>query len=156
MCAPRVTRHTAIRYSSSCHTHASTLVHRYSSLLQWSVPLGQRGHVGGSIAYFARNAHCTVTTDLLVWYSNTQNKMVIYTQWHIPHVVLIQLILLMMGTWLPRKHVENRNKHTWKRIVGQVGYLQRLYRDAARSTERNKVCRRSLMLNCAQGQLKVC
>jgi hypothetical protein len=26
-------------------THASTWVHRYSSLMQWSVPLGQRGHV---------------------------------------------------------------------------------------------------------------
>jgi hypothetical protein len=33
------------------------------------------------------------------------------------------------------KHVENRNKHTWKRIVRQVGYLQGLYRDAARSAE---------------------
>jgi hypothetical protein len=33
------------------------------------------------------------------------------------------------------KHVENRNKHTRKRIVRQVGYLQRLNRDAARSTE---------------------
>ena len=62
-----------MRYSSSCHTHASTWVHRYSSLLQWSVALGQRGLVGGSFAYFARNACCTVTTDLLVWYSNTQN-----------------------------------------------------------------------------------
>jgi hypothetical protein len=29
--------------------------------------------VGGSFAYFARNAHCTVTTDLVVWYSNTQH-----------------------------------------------------------------------------------
>ena len=29
--------------------------------------------VGSSIAYFARNARCTVTTELLVWYSNTQN-----------------------------------------------------------------------------------
>jgi len=28
------------------------------------------------------------------------------------------------------KHVENKNKHTWKWIVRQVGYLQRLYRDA--------------------------
>jgi len=28
--------------------------------------------VGGSFAYFARNARFTVTTDLLVWYSNTQ------------------------------------------------------------------------------------
>jgi hypothetical protein len=26
-------------------THASTWVHRYSSLLQWSVPFGHRGHV---------------------------------------------------------------------------------------------------------------
>ena len=48
-------------------THASTWVNRYSSLLQWSVPLGQRDHVvlsvGGSFAYFARNARCTVTTE---------------------------------------------------------------------------------------------
>jgi len=29
--------------------------------------------VGGSFAYFARNARCTVTTDLLVPHSNTQN-----------------------------------------------------------------------------------
>jgi hypothetical protein len=29
--------------------------------------------VGCSFAYFARNARCTITTDLLVWYSNTQN-----------------------------------------------------------------------------------
>jgi hypothetical protein len=29
--------------------------------------------VGGSFAYFARTVRCTVTTDLLVWYSNTQN-----------------------------------------------------------------------------------
>jgi len=29
--------------------------------------------VGGSFAYFGRNARCTVTTDLLVPYSNTQN-----------------------------------------------------------------------------------
>jgi len=58
-------------------THASILVHWYSSLLQRSVALGQRIHVflsvGGSFAYFARNARCTATTDLLVWYSNTQN-----------------------------------------------------------------------------------
>ena len=26
-------------------TQASTWVHRYSSLLQWSMPLGQRGHM---------------------------------------------------------------------------------------------------------------
>ena len=64
LCAPQVTRHTSIRYSSSCHTRTSAWVHRYSSLLQWSVTLGQRGLLGVSFAYFARNARCTVTTDL--------------------------------------------------------------------------------------------
>jgi hypothetical protein len=34
-----------------------------------------------------------------------------------------------MGKWMPETCRENRNKHTWKRIVRQVGYLQRLYRD---------------------------
>jgi hypothetical protein len=29
--------------------------------------------VGRSFAYFARNARCTVTADLLLWYFNTQN-----------------------------------------------------------------------------------
>ena len=29
--------------------------------------------VSGSFAYFARNARCTVTTDLVVRYSNTKN-----------------------------------------------------------------------------------
>ena len=58
-------------------THASTPVHRYSSLLQWSVPFrSARSNGNGrtnTFAYFARNARCTVTTDLLVWYSSTQN-----------------------------------------------------------------------------------
>jgi hypothetical protein len=30
---------------------------------------------GGSFAYFARNALRTVTIDLIVWYSNTQNNL---------------------------------------------------------------------------------
>jgi len=58
-------------------THASAWVHRYSSQLQWSVPYLYHAPIvlsfDGSFAYFARNARCTVTTDLLVWYSNTQN-----------------------------------------------------------------------------------
>jgi heterodisulfide reductase subunit B len=56
--------------------------------------------------------------------SKPAHQTIIYTEWHIPDVVLIQLILLMMGTWLPETCSENRNKHTWKRIVNQVGYLQ--------------------------------
>jgi hypothetical protein len=39
MCAPRVTRYTSIRYSSSYHTRVN-MDASYSSLLQWSVPLG--------------------------------------------------------------------------------------------------------------------
>jgi hypothetical protein len=44
MCAPQATRHTSIRNSTSCHTR----VNMGASILftlQWSVPLGQRGHV---------------------------------------------------------------------------------------------------------------
>jgi hypothetical protein len=54
-------------------THASTWVHRHSSLLQWSVPLGQRGHVAmvGRILC----TKCTLHSNhrLTVWYSNAQN-----------------------------------------------------------------------------------
>jgi len=54
-------------------THVSTWVHRYSSLLQWSVPLGQRGHVAmmGRILC----TKCTLHSyhRLTVWYSDTQN-----------------------------------------------------------------------------------
>jgi hypothetical protein len=45
--------------------------------------------------------------------SKPAHQTVIYTEWHMPDVVLIQLILLMMGTWLPET-CRDRNKHTWK------------------------------------------
>ena len=54
-------------------THASTWVHRHSSLLQWSVPLGQRGHVAMVLCVLCTKRTLTVTTDLLVCYSSTQN-----------------------------------------------------------------------------------
>jgi len=69
MCAPQVTGYTPIRYSSSCHTCIDMGVHRYSSLLQWSIQVTWQWWN----KYFAWNAHCTVTTDLLMWYSSTQN-----------------------------------------------------------------------------------
>ena len=73
MCARQVTRHTSIRYSSSRHTHASTCVHRYSSLLYRSVTLGQRGHV--AIVGRTLCTKCTLHSNnrLTVWYANTQN-----------------------------------------------------------------------------------
>ena len=68
MCAPWVTRHTSIRYSSSCHTRVNMgafCLHRHpvsvNCLYHWGMVLS----VGGSFAYFARHARCTVTTDLL-------------------------------------------------------------------------------------------
>jgi len=47
--------------------------------------------------------------------SKPAHQTVIYTEWHILDAVLIQLIPLMMGTWLPETCRENRNKHTRKR-----------------------------------------
>jgi len=76
MCAPRVTRHTSIRYSSSCHTRVNMdafCLNRHRVSLNCLYHAWKVLSVGGSFAYFARNARCTVTTDLLVWYSNTQN-----------------------------------------------------------------------------------
>jgi len=54
-------------------THTSTWVHRYSSLLQWSVTLGQRGHVAVVGRILCKK--CTLHSNhrLTVWYSNTQN-----------------------------------------------------------------------------------
>jgi hypothetical protein len=39
--------------------------------------------------------------DETAFSSNPAHKTVIYTEWHMPDVVLIQLIHLMMGKWLP-------------------------------------------------------
>ena len=54
-------------------THASTWMHRYSSLVQWSVALGQRGHV--TMVGHILCTKCTLHSNhrLTVWYSNTQN-----------------------------------------------------------------------------------
>ena len=76
MCAPLVTRHTAIRYLSSSAVNGRPLdfcLHRHPVSVNCSYHARMVLSVGGSFAHFARNARCTVTTDLLVWYSNTQN-----------------------------------------------------------------------------------
>ena len=54
-------------------THASTCVHRYSSLLQRSLPLGQWGQMAmvGRILCTKYTLHSN--HRLTVWYSNTQN-----------------------------------------------------------------------------------
>jgi hypothetical protein len=76
LCARRVTRHTSIRYSSSCHIRASTFLHRYSSLLQCSVPLGQRGHVAmvgritslyhAQMVFVCRRTLCSLCTKYML------------------------------------------------------------------------------------------
>ena len=76
MCAPRVTRHTSIRYSSSSVVDGRPLdfcLHRQPVSVNCLYHARMVSSVGGSFAYFARNARCTVTTDLHVWYSDTQN-----------------------------------------------------------------------------------
>jgi len=44
---------------------------------------------------------CRFGRDCSAVSSKPAHQTVIYTEWHIPDVVLIQLILLMMITWLP-------------------------------------------------------
>ena len=69
MCAPRVTRHTSIRYSSSCHTRVNMgtfCLHRHPVSVNFLYHARMVLSVGEPFAYFARNARCTVTTDLLV------------------------------------------------------------------------------------------
>jgi len=76
MCAPRVTRHTSISYSSSSAVNGRSLdfcLHRHPVSVNCLYHARTVLSLGSSFAYFARNARCTVTTDLLVWYSNTQN-----------------------------------------------------------------------------------
>ena len=76
MCAHRVTRHTSIRCSSSTAVNGRPLdfcLHRHPVSVNCLYHARMVLSVGGSFAYFALNARCTVTTDLLVWYSNTQS-----------------------------------------------------------------------------------
>jgi len=76
MCEPRVTRHTSIRYSSSCHTNLNTSASIFFTAAMIRAFRSVRSHGNGgtnTFAQFARIARCTVTTDLLVWHSNTQN-----------------------------------------------------------------------------------
>ena len=47
---------------------------------------------------------------------------VTYIDWHIPEVVLIQLTLLMMSTWLLETCRELESTNIRKIIVRQVGY----------------------------------
>jgi len=75
-----------------------------------------------SLLYMFRAAMCPSSGELIyqydIWYMSLciddrlvcrcgwdsfkpAHQTVTYTQWHISDVILIQLILLMMGTWLP-------------------------------------------------------
>ena len=66
MCAPPVTRHTSIRYSSSCHTCVNMgafCLHRHPVSVNCLYRTRMVLSVGGSFVYFARNARCTVTTE---------------------------------------------------------------------------------------------
>ena len=73
MRAARVTRHTSIRYSAVNWRPRDFCLHRHPVSVNCLYHARMILSVGGSFAYLARNARCTVTTDLLVLYSNTQN-----------------------------------------------------------------------------------
>jgi len=78
MCAPLVTRHTSIWYSSSCHTHAR----QYGCIdLLAQTPSFSKLFIPRTSDVFCRRVlcilckKCTLHSDhrLTVWYSNTQN-----------------------------------------------------------------------------------
>jgi hypothetical protein len=73
MCALRVTRHKSIRYSAINGRPLNLCAHRHPVSVNCLYHARMVLTVGESFAYIARNARCTVTTDLLAWYSNTQN-----------------------------------------------------------------------------------
>jgi hypothetical protein len=79
MCAPRVTRHTSIRYSktlSQTRQHGCIdIVHCCNDSVNCLYHARMVLSVGGSFVYFAQNTRWTVTTDLFVCYSNTQNDL---------------------------------------------------------------------------------
>jgi hypothetical protein len=63
-------------------------------------------HVSGSHVPIIRRINCINTASgichsvlMTVWCAH---QTVIYREWHIPDVVLTELILLIMGTWLPK------------------------------------------------------
>jgi hypothetical protein len=73
VCTTGDTAHIDMTFKFLPQTNASTWLYRYSSQPQWSVPLGQRGHVA-----MVGRILCTKFTlhsdhRLTVWYSNTQN-----------------------------------------------------------------------------------
>jgi len=74
MCVPRLTGHTSMRYSSSCHTHVNmgASIFFTAAMIRAFRSARSRGNVSDEC--FARNARCTVTTDFLVSYSNTHNE----------------------------------------------------------------------------------
>jgi hypothetical protein len=84
-------------------THASTRVNRYSSLLQWSVPLGQRVHVAiVGLAYFARNAHCAVTSDLMCYiptHKTTSPPERPFSHYIHSHCLVVQMWTTMKNFW---------------------------------------------------------
>jgi len=77
MCAPRVTRHTSIRYSSSRHTHAR----QHGRFLLAQTPSFSKLFIPRTNGLVCRRVLCVLCTKctlhsnhrLTVWYSNTQN-----------------------------------------------------------------------------------
>jgi hypothetical protein len=68
--------------------------------------------VGGSFAYFARNARCTVTTDLLLWYSNTQNDFS-------PGVAII-IRKNIVDQDIEYRHFKQNRTYGWKNLCLQL------------------------------------
>jgi hypothetical protein len=92
------------RFEQPCAHHQENQLYQFNI---WYMSLC----VGARFLCRSRPVHDTVTD----------------TEWHIPDVVLIQLILLMMSKRLLSKHVENWNKHIEKNCASSYSFTKNLF-----------------------------
>jgi hypothetical protein len=114
-----VTRYTSMRYSSYSAVIGRPLdfcLHRHPVSVNCLYHVRIVLSVGGSFAYFARNARCTVTTDLLVWYSNTQHDF-------FPGAAIFSLHTLASPSGRNVNYVDKR--HTGEKLLSCFFYLYR-------------------------------
>jgi len=93
-------------------THTSTWVHRYSSLLSWSVPLGQRGHVAMVGRIFCTK--CTLHRNHGLTHVMFQHtKRLLHWSGHFLTSWVLYLNLFLISVWYVRTGSNLCSMMTW-------------------------------------------
>ena len=121
MCAPQVTQHTLIRYSSSCYTHIYMGASVFFTAAQ--TPSFSKLFIPCMNGLVYRRVLCVLCTKctlhsnhLLVWYSNTQNN---FSPW----AAIFSLHCLAAEMWTTLK-----NKLLGKKFLSCSFYLYRFFK----------------------------